>query len=132
MSTTPKHVRVEKTSGAGMHIEWTDAHHSHYPFQYLRDACPCALCDDAREKSGADFGEPPASKSGALPMYKDPARPTEVEPVGKYAITFKWNDGHTNGIYSWEFLRMICPCDACKALRADAKLAPGGSGAISS
>jgi len=130
--STPKHVRVEKTSGAGMDIEWTDGHTSHYGFQYLRDACPCALCDDEREKSGADFGAPPQLKAGALPMYREPARPAEVEPVGKYAITFKWNDGHTNGIYSWEFLRMICPCDACRALRAGSKLAPGGSGAIQS
>jgi DUF971 family protein len=130
-SATPARVRVHQTAGTGMEVEWADGHLSHYKFQYLRDACPCALCDDEREKSGADFTEPPKAKPGALPMFKEPARPTETTPVGKYAITFKWNDGHTNGIYSWEFLRMICPCDECKAVRAaGGKLTPGGSGAI--
>jgi DUF971 family protein len=116
-STIPKHVRVEKTSGTGMEIEWGDGHQSHYTFQYLRDACPCALCDDEREKSGTDYGEPPKPKPGGLPMYREPARPTAVEPVGKYAISFKWNDGHTSGIYSWEFLRTVCPCAECRKKR---------------
>jgi DUF971 family protein len=131
MNAEPKSVRVNKTTGTGMEIDWKDGHQSVYKFHFLRDACPCALCDDEREKSGADFGEPPRPKPGALPMYRDPARPTEVSAVGKYAISFVWNDGHTNGIYSWEYLRMLCPCDECKAIRAEGgKLVAGGSGAI--
>jgi DUF971 family protein len=51
-------------------------------------------------------------------MFKAAARPTQVEPVGKYAIRFTWNDGHQHGIYSWEFLREHCPCAECKARRA--------------
>ena len=131
MSTTPTAIRVNKTSGTGMEIEWGDQHRSRYPFQYLRDACPCATCDDEREKTGAEFGEPPRQK-GALPMFREPARPVEVTPVGKYAISFVWNDGHRTGIYTWEFLRMVCPCAECRARRAAAgqKLTPGGSGVI--
>ena len=129
-STTPTNVRIEKSRGTGVGIDWDDGHKSLFPFQYLRDACPCATCDDEREKTGAAMGEAPKKKS-ALPMYKDPARPTEVTPVGKYAISFAWNDGHKTGIYSWEYLRMMCPCEECKAIRANGgKLVPGGSGAI--
>lgn len=127
----PKAVRVNKTAGTGMEIDWKDGHQSVYKFQYLRDCCPCATCDDEREKSGVNFGEPPKSKT-ALPMFRDPARPVEVTPVGKYAISFHWNDGHQTGIYSWDFLRTMCSCSECKALRADAKLKPGGSGIIES
>jgi DUF971 family protein len=130
-STQPQNVRVNKTTGTGMEIDWSDGHRSQYKFQYLRDACPCAMCDDEREKSGAEVGEAPKPKKGSLPMYHDPARPTEVAPVGKYAISFVWNDGHRTGIYSWEFLRVICPCEECKAIRAaGGKLVAGGSGAI--
>src|SRR5262245_5534224 len=131
MSTTPTAIRVNKTSGTGMEIDWADGHRSVYPFQYLRDACPCATCDDEREKSGVDFGEPPKQK-GALPMFREPARPVEVTPVGKYAISFGWNDGHRTGIYSWEFLRMVCPCQECTKRRkaSGQTLTPGGSGAI--
>ena len=53
----------------------------------------------------------------AKTMFKALARPTEVEPVGKYGIRFTWNDGHQHGIYSWEFLREHCPCQDCKAAR---------------
>ncbi|MEO5935695.1 MAG: gamma-butyrobetaine hydroxylase-like domain-containing protein [Terriglobales bacterium] len=126
-SAIPKHVRVNQTAGTGMEIDWADGHSSHYKFQYLRDACPCALCKEERDASGADFGDPPKPKPGGLPMYRDPARPTKVEGVGKYAISFNWSDGHTSGIYSWEFLRMVCPCEECKAVRAaGGKLNTGG------
>jgi len=113
----PKSVKVNKSTGAGMDIEWKDAHRSHYSFAWLRDACPCATCNEEREQTGRKIGQPPASKPGALPMYKDPARPLEVTPVGRYAISFHWNDGHTTGIYSWDFLRRECPCEECKTDR---------------
>jgi DUF971 family protein len=37
-------------------------------------------------------------------------RPLEVRPVGHYAVTIRWSDGHDTGIYSFERLRRICPC----------------------
>ena len=43
-----------------------------------------------------------------LPMFEALPRPVEVEPVGKYALRFKWNDGHESGIYSWDYLRNVC------------------------
>jgi DUF971 family protein len=59
MAASPKAIRVNKTTGTGVEIDWTDGHQSIYKFQYLRDACPCATCDDEREAQGRDFGEPP-------------------------------------------------------------------------
>jgi DUF971 family protein len=50
-----------------------------------------------------------------LQMYKAPARPDSVSPVGRYAISFRWNDGHQSGIYSWDYLRRSCQCDLCRA-----------------
>jgi DUF971 family protein len=35
--------------------------------------------------------------------------------VGSYAIQINFSDGHNTGIYSYEQLRMICPCKACAA-----------------
>ena len=98
-----------------MDIEWKDGHRSHYTFPFLRDACPCALCDDERGKSGRQPGERPKLAPGALPMFKAAAKPLSAEAVGKYAIKFHWNDGHELGIYSWQFLRDVCPCEECKA-----------------
>ena len=119
-STDPKSVRVNLTRGTGMEIDWRDGHLSTYSFVFLRDACPCALCEEERGKAGRAPGEAPKPAPGALPMFKAAARPLSAEGVGKYAIKFNWNDGHDLGIYSWNFLREVCPCDECKAERAKA------------
>jgi len=116
-SADPKSVKVNVTTGTGVEIEWKDGHRSAYSFPFLRDACPCALCNEEREKDGRHPGDPLKPIAGALPMFAA-ARPTEVEPVGKYAIRFSWNDGHQHGIYSWQYLRDNCPCAECKARRA--------------
>jgi DUF971 family protein len=118
-SADPKSVKVNLTTGTGMDIEWKDGHLSHYPFVYLRDACPCALCDEERSKSRREPGETPKLAPGALPMFKPSAKPASAEAVGKYAIKFHWNDGHELGIYSWQFLRDWCPCAECKAARVE-------------
>jgi DUF971 family protein len=114
-ATDPKSVKVSITTGTGMNIDWNDGHSSHYSFQFLRDACPCAMCNDEREKSGRLPGESPKLAPGALPMFKAAARPVSAEGVGKYAIKFSWNDGHDLGIYSWKLLRELCQCEACEA-----------------
>ena len=109
----PRSVEVNVTSGSGMDIQWKDGHQSHYSFQWLRDACPCALCDEERTQSGRAIGASPKAKPGELPMFRQSPKPTEATAVGKYAVTFKWSDGHQHGIYSWEFLRQHCPCAEC-------------------
>lgn len=114
----PQSVEVNVSTGTGVDVVWKDGHRSHYSFQYLRDACPCALCDEERSKSGRRPGAPPQTPPGQLPMYREPAQPAEVAPVGKYAIRFGWKDGHQHGIYSWEYLRQVCPCESCRAARA--------------
>ena len=116
-SVDPKSVKVHKTEGTGMDIEWKDGHRSAYTFPYLRDACPCALCNEERAKEHRRPGDPLKAIAGALPMFKALARPTDVEAVGKYAIRFVWNDGHQHGIFSWDYLREWCPCAECKMNR---------------
>jgi DUF971 family protein len=117
-ATDPKSVKVNLSTGTGVDIEWNDGHVSHYNFVYLRDACPCAMCNEERDKSGRRPGDPKAAAPGALPMFKPTAKPVSAEGVGKYAIKFMWNDNHDLGLYSWKFLREICPCAECKAARA--------------
>ncbi len=124
LNAEPRKVKVHLTEGTGMDIEWKDGHRSSYSFQYLRDACPCALCNEERVKENREPDEPKAPKAGALPMFKPAPKPVSAEGVGKYAIRFTWNDGHEHGIYSWEFLREFCACADCRARRRGMK-APG-------
>jgi len=119
-SVDPKSVKVNLTLGTGVDIAWSDGHVSHYSFPLLRDACPCALCDEERSKQGRKPWEAPKSPPETLPMFKAAAKPSAAEPVGRYAIRFDWNDGHALGIYSWKFLREICVCPQCHAQRSAA------------
>ncbi|HZZ40794.1 MAG TPA: DUF971 domain-containing protein [Acidobacteriaceae bacterium] len=113
-AVTPAKVRVQQTSGEGLEIVWKDGHRSHWSFAWLRNACPCATCHEEREALGRKAGEPKAKPATLLPMYQAPVRPESSSPVGNYALSFKWNDGHASGIYSWEYLRRHCGCEACR------------------
>jgi len=119
-ATDPASVKVNISTGSGVEIEWKDGHQSHYSFVFLRDACPCAMCEDERGKSGRRPGEPATVAPGALLIFKPNAKLISAEGVGKYAIKFVWNDNHDLGIYSWSFLREVCPCGECAAARSGA------------
>lgn len=113
LSNDPKGVKVHLSTGAGLEIDWKDGHHSTYLFKFLRDACPCALCEDERTKAGRKAGEPEKLTLETLPMFKPATRALSAEAVGKYALKFSWSDNHDLGIYSWAYLREICPCPEC-------------------
>lgn len=106
----PVNVKVLLTSGEGVAIEWRDGHRSRYTFPYLRQQCPCATCRERRAQ-GQDVVQSKVISS--LPMYKEPARATQAEPVGNYAVRFAFSDGHNTGIYSFDYFRKICPCPQC-------------------
>ena len=104
-STDPKKIDVSLSSG--VQIEWSDGHRSEYQLEYLRSKCPCATCTTGIHKPAA---------GGPFPLYRKVLKMEAVEPVGRYALQFKWNDGHSTGIYSFEHLRNICPCVECRVL----------------
>ena len=116
-AVTPLKVRVKKSEGTGVEIDWRDGHQSSWNFRWLRDACPCATCNVERETTGRAPGEPKPKSQNLLAMYEAPPRPVEVTPVGRYALGFKWNDGHQSGIYSWTYLRSVCQCAMCNPPR---------------
>jgi DUF971 family protein len=108
----PASVKVNVTSGEGVDVTWSDNHASHYDFPYLRDHCPCAVCNDEREKNEQTSANPAAGP--VLPMYKPRVTAKKAAAVGNYAIQIEFSDAHATGIYSFEHLREICPCDACR------------------
>jgi DUF971 family protein len=109
----PEHIAISKSKG--IKIDWKDGHHSDYELGYLRDECPCATC------TGAHGTEPQKTNYSApatpFQMFKPAIKMLNVEPVGNYAIKIFWNDGHSSGLYSFDHLRAICPCEACRAAR---------------
>ena len=117
-SYEPEHIAISKSKG--IKIDWKDLHHSEYPLAYLRDECPCATCTGAHGTSPekSNYSAAAASKD-LFPMYAPKLKMLDVEEVGSYAVRISWSDGHSTGIYSFDHFRRICPCDECKAARAE-------------
>ena len=82
-------------------VTWADGHVSEIANDALRDACPCARCRDAREGGRRMLRMAAATK---LAGWKR---------IGNYALSFEWADGHTEGIFAYDFLRGLCPCEDC-------------------
>jgi DUF971 family protein len=113
-STDPEHIAISKSKG--IKIDWKDAHHSEYGLTYLRDKCPCATCTGAHGTTPRPpEGEAAPPANTPFPMFKPALKMLGVEQVGNYAIRINWSDGHNTGIYSYDHLRRICQCDACRA-----------------
>jgi DUF971 family protein len=105
---TPKDPRIKPVAirsprgGRTTEIDWADGHTARYPHALLRGYCPCAGCQ---------------GHSGEIRFLETTDAQTEledIEPVGGYAVCLKWFDGHASGIYSFRYLRALCPCDACR------------------
>lgn len=107
----PASVQIHVSTNAGVDIAWSDGHLSHYDFDYLRKVCPCALCNDERRKKEAFAAGSPGT--AALPLFKPKPRARSAAPVGNYAVQIAYTDGHSSGIYSFDYLRTVCPCDDC-------------------
>jgi DUF971 family protein len=124
IAVTPEKVRVLLSEGKGMEIDWVDGHRSAWSFEWLRAACPCATCVEERKAEGRKPGQPKPKPAELLPMYAPPAKPASAHAVGRYAIQFNWLDGHSGGIYSWEYLRRVCQCPECTFSETETSGAP--------
>ena len=99
--TTPAEIRKKK--GEGIAIRWQDGHTSTYGARHLRGLCPCAQC--VSETTGQRI---------VVAEHIDPGvEIVAARTVGNYALHFDFSDGHTTGIYSFEYLRRVCPCEEC-------------------
>ncbi|MCB0404181.1 MAG: DUF971 domain-containing protein [Bdellovibrionales bacterium] len=97
-------VELNKLDEHHLGIQWNDGHRSTYPVRKLRLECRCASCVDewTREK---------LLKEENVPVD---IRPVRIDSVGRYALAFKWSDGHDAGIYTFDQLRSLCECTECR------------------
>jgi len=84
-------------------LSFSDGHVAEFDDAYLRGYCPCATCQ-GHESLRIEYRRPERS-----------VRITSIQPVGNYAVSFAFTDGHATGIYRFDFLREICPCAECTA-----------------
>jgi DUF971 family protein len=98
-----------RREGDRLLIEWSDGHRGFTTFRKLRGACPCAGCNEQRQRPPDPFrvlSERELTVGAPAPVAM-PAR-------GAYAYQIVWNDGHDTGIYKLEFLRSLCECPECQ------------------
>jgi len=88
---------IQQEGNAGLRITWGDDLICHYSAPELRRACPCAQC--VNEWTGQRTLKP-ETISEDLTMG-------DINIVGRYALNFRWSDGHETGIYSFRYLREL-------------------------
>ena len=87
-----------------LRIAWADGHVSAYPYDGLRRKCPCAMCM-------GEFGSPGVIDLSG-PLSASQTQVVGITPIGRYAISLEWADGHNTGLYSYQYLRRIDPARA--------------------
>jgi DUF971 family protein len=101
-------VQIKQTSPSELFVKWDDGHESLFTLQYLREECPCASC---KGETVLLHTYSPVKLPVLTPGKYDLK---SIQQVGNYAIQIFWGDGHQTGIYSWEYLRGLCPCEECQ------------------
>lgn len=94
MASTPTALKLHRGSRV-LEVGYADGSSHRLPFEYLRVFSPSA------EVRGHGGGEP------LLVGGKRGVGITAVEPVGRYAVRLRFDDGHDTGLYSWAVLEEL-------------------------
>jgi DUF971 family protein len=78
-----------------LEVAFDDGSHFNFPCEYLRAYSPSA---EVR-------GHAPGQE--VLQVGKENVNITNIEPVGSYAVCLFFDDGHSTGIYSWDWLHHL-------------------------
>jgi ATP-binding protein involved in chromosome partitioning len=78
-------------------IHWVDGLKQKFPMRFLRAACTCAACKNEWS------GEAQITEAQVKPSIA----PVKIDHVGNYALNIAWNDNHSSGIYTYDYLRKI-------------------------
>ena len=89
--------QIKQEGDAALAITWADDTVCEYRAAELRRACPCAQC--VNEWTGQRMLKPET--------ISDELKIADINIVGRYALNFRWSDGHDTGIYSFSYLREL-------------------------
>ena len=91
-----------RREGDGLAIEWSDGARTFVAWHDLRKNCPCASCNEKRQKPADPF-----KLLSDREVAAGTPQPVRMVPRGHYAYQIVWNDGHDTGIYTLELLRRL-------------------------
>jgi DUF971 family protein len=107
--TPPIPTSISRVARGSIEIAWSDGVRGEYTPRLLRDACPCATCRERRAQP-----PPPVLLPVLAPEEVAPLTIAGMKPVGQYAYSIAFSDGHSSGIYSLEYLRELAePGGSC-------------------
>ncbi|HVY89953.1 MAG TPA: gamma-butyrobetaine hydroxylase-like domain-containing protein [Hyphomonadaceae bacterium] len=98
----PAELRFRKAEAA-LHVKFDDGFEGAIPYELLRVESPSA---ETKGHSAADRPPPPAGKRKVSV--------TGAEPVGRYAVRIRFDDGHDTGLYTWSYLRELAEQKAAR------------------
>jgi len=90
--------QIKQEDDFTLKITWADEEECTYKSAELRRSCPCAQC--VNEWTGERVLKPES--------IDEEIEIRVLSLVGRYAINFRWSDGHETGIYSFRYLRELC------------------------
>ena len=98
--TVPLELKDVQLIGNELAMRWSDGLESYLAVERFRRACPCALCG----------GEPDVLGNISRPNVTYTPASFELsgwQIVGGYALQPRWADGHSTGLYSFQYLRRL-------------------------
>ena len=102
MTARPKDLKL--ADERHLQIEWEDGKCYRLKLSDLREQCPCATCREKRSEEPA-----PTNELTVLSLAEtQPVRILSMNPVGNYAYSIDFSDGHNNGIFTLDFMRFLC------------------------
>ena len=101
MSARP--TAIELRGHDRLRIAWDDGQSREYTVRELRDKCPCATCREKRAAAPAAPALLPVLSAAEL----QPLKIEGMKPVGNYAYSIAFSDGHDTGIFTLESLREL-------------------------
>lgn len=87
--------------GTELAVRWDDGTDDFIPLQNLRRACPCAGCKGEMDVMGNVYKVP------ERPLGEGAFRISRLGLAGGYAVQPVWGDGHSSGLFSWDYLKSI-------------------------
>jgi DUF971 family protein len=93
LSTQPK--TIERSVPSRVRIEWGDGEQSLFSAADLRRVCPCAAC--VSEATGIRTHDPKS--------VPEDLTQANLHLIGNYAVSMQFSDGHSTGIFTFQFLR---------------------------
>ncbi|MCI0746645.1 MAG: DUF971 domain-containing protein [Verrucomicrobia subdivision 3 bacterium] len=96
-------MRPQDIQAIGNHlaIKWEDGSECFISLEQLRRHCPCAGCKGETDVMGNVYRAP------AQTLTPKAYELVSLKQVGGYAIQPVWADGHSTGLYSFEYLRRV-------------------------